>query len=111
MQVELPELVRIVRESKRRFSDREHLAFLRANPELNVERTAQGEIVIVAPASAEAGYRDWDVSGQLANWADGGGRGKAFSPVEERRGIQKRTGEGALKGFALNPRPIWQGLR
>jgi Uma2 family endonuclease len=31
--------------------------------------------------------------------------------VEERRGIQKLAGEGPVKGFVLNLRTIWQGLR
>lgn len=200
MHIEVREPVRILPDSKPRFSDREYLAFCRANPALNVERTAEGEIVIVAPASAESGYWEADVTGQLANWAGGDGRGKAFSPstqfflpdgsarspdaawvsnaslaklsraekrsfprlvpefiievrspsdrlkkaqakmeqwianrvklgwlidgdhetvyiyrrgepVEERRGIQKLAGEGPVKGFVLNLRPIWQGLR
>lgn len=198
--IEVSEPVRILPDSKRRFSDREYLAFCRANPELNVERTAEGEIVIVPPASSESSYREGDVTRQLFNWADEDGRGKAFSPsaqfllpdgsarspdaawvsnrilagisraekrsfphlvpefvievrspsdrlkkvqakmeqwiangvklgwlvdadhetvyiyrqrepVEERRGIQKLAGEGPVKGFVLNLRPIWQGLR
>ena len=200
MHIEVREPVRIPPDSKRRFSDREYLAFCRANPELKVERTAEGEIVIVAPASAESSYWEADVTRQLANWAEGDGRGKAFSPsaqfflpdgsarspdaawisnaplaqlsraekrsfphlvpdfvievrspsdrlkkaqakmeqwiangvkllwlidgdhetvyiyrrgepVEERWGIhQKLAGEGPVKGFVLNLRPIWQGL-
>jgi Uma2 family endonuclease len=200
MQVELREPVRILPDSRRRFSDGEYLAFCRANPDLNVERTAEGEIVIVAPVSSESSYREGKVLRYLDEWADEDGRGKAFNsnaqfmlpdgsarspdaawvsneslsrlsirekrsfphlvpefivevrspsdslkklktkmerwiangvqlgwliggdnqtvyihrrgePVEERRGIHKLAGEGPVKGFVLNLRPIWQGLR
>lgn len=197
--IEVSEPVRILPDSKRRFSDREYLAFCRANPELNVERTSEGEIVIVPPASPESSYREVNVGRYLVEWAEEDGRGKAFgssvqfflpdgsarspdaawvsnatlaklnraekrsfphlipefvvevrSPsdrlnkvkakmekwmangvklgwlidadhetvyiyrngeIEERRNIQKLAGEGPVKGFVLNLRSIWQGLR
>jgi Uma2 family endonuclease len=200
MHIEVSEPVRILPDSKRRFSDREYLAFCRANPELNVERTAEGEIEIGAAAGLESSYREVNVGRHLSEWAERDGRrqgfgatvqlmlpdGSARSPdaawvsnealaklvrrekrsfphlvpefvvevcsprdslkkakakmerwitngvqlgwmidgdhetvyiygrgehVEERRGIQRLAGEGPVKGFVLNLRPIWQGLR
>jgi Uma2 family endonuclease len=182
------------------FSDKTYFAFCMANPDLNVERTAEGEIVIVPPAGVESSYRNMSVAQQLANWTQRDDRGKAFDssaefmlpdgsalspdaawvsnrslaklnreqkrkfpplcpefvvevrspsdrlkkakekmdqwiangaqlgwlidadhrtvyvyrpgrPVESRRGIQRLEGEGPVKGFALQLRSIWQGLR
>lgn len=62
----------------RRVSVKEYLAFCRANPDLNTERTAEGEIVIVPPAGGESSHRSLDVATQLAVWARADGRGKTF---------------------------------
>src|SRR5215471_15770373 len=78
--VALPEheTVKLVFDSKRTRSDEEFAAFCRANPDLRVERTAKGEIIIVLPTSAEGSYRSGDAFYQLARWARRDGRGKAF---------------------------------
>jgi Uma2 family endonuclease len=76
--IAVSEPVRILPDSKRRFSDREYLAFCRANPELNVERTSEGEIVIVPPAGGESSYRNIKASRYLDDWAEKDGRGTAF---------------------------------
>jgi Uma2 family endonuclease len=55
-----------------------YLAFCRANPDLRVERTAEGEIVLMAPAGAESSYRSLDVASQLRAWARSDRRGRAF---------------------------------
>lgn len=49
-----------------------------ANPDLRLERTAEGEILITAPAGGETGYRNSEISGQLREWARQDGRGFAF---------------------------------
>ena len=61
-----------------KFSDHDYWAFCEANPDLRVERTAQGEIVIVPPASGESDYRSAEVIGDLRNWALRDGRGQTF---------------------------------
>ena len=63
---------------KQKLSDKEYFAFCAANPDLNVERTAEGEILIVPPAGFESSYREGRVFRQLADWADSDGRGKAL---------------------------------
>lgn len=57
--------------------DAAYLAFCRANPNLRVERTAEGEILIVPPAGFESSYRNSNVTAQLHKWAEEDGRGKA----------------------------------
>jgi Uma2 family endonuclease len=63
--------------SGEKFSDAAYLAFCRANPDLRVERTAEGEILIVPPAGFESSYRSLEVAAQLREWTEKDGRGKA----------------------------------
>ena len=42
----------------RRWSDAEYWAFCEANRNLHIERTPDGEIVIVPPAGGESDYRN-----------------------------------------------------
>jgi Uma2 family endonuclease len=74
--VTLPKLP--VRLAFDRRSDRAYVAFCEANPELFVERTAEGDVIIVPPAGGESDYRNANVITQLVNWATKDGRGRAF---------------------------------
>ncbi|MFN4279787.1 Uma2 family endonuclease [Thermosynechococcus sp.] len=38
------------------------------NPDLRLERSAQGELIAMAPAGSETGYRNADLLGQLWQW-------------------------------------------
>src|SRR5258708_37508042 len=66
-----------------RMSDDEYFEFCGANPDLCLERTAQGEIVIAPSPGGESSYRSGDASGQLGNWAKQDGCGKAFDSSAE----------------------------
>ena len=66
-----------------RMNDDEYYEFCMANADLRLERTAQGEIVIVPPAGWESDYRNTTVLGRLERWASRDGRGKAFGPTAE----------------------------
>lgn len=68
---------RIVFERKENASLDAYLAFCRANPDLRVERTAEGEIVLMPPAGFESSFRNSDVTAQLTVWARKDGRGVA----------------------------------
>jgi Uma2 family endonuclease len=59
-------------------SDDEFYAFCAANPDLRIERRAEGEIVIMPPAGGETSNRNMDLSSQLQVWTKRDGRGKAF---------------------------------
>src|SRR5258708_4576787 len=52
--------------------------FCQANDELQFERTAEGEILVMAPAGGESGYRELKASTQLDTWAERDGTGRAF---------------------------------
>jgi len=78
--VVLPELTssaRLTLDPEDRLSDDEYFDFCVANPDINFERTAQGEIVIVPPAGLESDERSLDAGGALRQWAKRDGRGKA----------------------------------
>ncbi len=66
-----------------RMNDDEYYAFCMANADLRLERTAQGEIIIVPPAGYESSYRSGDAFAQLRDWAKRDGRGKASDASAE----------------------------
>ena len=81
MQVALPKSglpAKILLNSRRKLSDEEFYNFCVQNPDLSIERTEEGEIVIVPPAGGESSFQSGDVFAQLRQWAKRDGRGKAF---------------------------------
>ena len=64
-------------------NDDEYFSFCEANPQLKIERTTKGEIVILPPAGGESDYRSLEVAGELRTWAKKDGRGKAFGSSVE----------------------------
>jgi Uma2 family endonuclease len=52
--------------------------FCQANDGWQFERTAQGEILVMAPAGGESGYREGKAFAQLDTWAELDGSGRAF---------------------------------
>ena len=73
MQVALPELA----------DDEAYFAFCVANPDLRIERTSEGEIVIAPPAGGESSYRSGLAFEQLFRWARRDPRGKAYNSSTE----------------------------
>ncbi|MGE3818284.1 MAG: Uma2 family endonuclease [Isosphaeraceae bacterium] len=49
-----------------------------ANPDLNLERDADGEVIVMAPAGMESGGRGLELGRQLGNWNKRTGLGFAF---------------------------------
>ena len=81
MQIALPDLnapATLILDRDHPITDEAYFAFCAANPELNVERTQDGEIVIVPPAGAESDFRSLKAGAILYEWARRDGRGKAF---------------------------------
>jgi Uma2 family endonuclease len=56
-------------------TDRLFLRLCGANPDLRLERTASGELIIRALAGSETGGRNLKIAQQLANWVDAAGQG------------------------------------
>ena len=59
-------------------SDEQFYAFFRTNPNLRIERSAQGEITVMPPAFADTGNRNGRIFQQLANWNDIDDNGECF---------------------------------
>jgi len=99
MQVSLPGLeapAKIVRDAP--FSERSYRAFCKANPDLRVERTSGGEIVVRPPVGLESSFREADLVTQLGVWTLRDGRGLMLSPS-----VQFRLPSGA----ARSPDAAW----
>ncbi len=64
-------------------SDKAYLAFCRANPDLWIERTAEGDVEIMPVAGAEADHRNVEVIAALVRWAQKDGRGKVSGPTAQ----------------------------
>ena len=68
----------LVLDRERRLTDEDYFDFCAANPNLNVERTSEGEIVIVPPAGGDSDFGTLEAGGELRQWAKSDGRGRAL---------------------------------
>jgi Uma2 family endonuclease len=82
----------------RPMGDDEFFEFCVRNPELRIERSAGGEIIIMPPAGFETGYRNNELCRQLGNWARADGRGVA---------LDSNTEYLLPDGSALSPDASW----
>jgi Uma2 family endonuclease len=81
MQIALPDLetsATLILDREHPLTDEAYFAFCVANPDLNVERMPEGEIIIVPPPGGESDFRSLEVGGELREWTKREGRGKAF---------------------------------
>ncbi|NJM49069.1 MAG: Uma2 family endonuclease [Alkalinema sp. RU_4_3] len=61
-----------------KMSEQQFYEFCRTNPDLRIEQTANGEVIVMSPAFSDTGNRNVKISQQLCNWADGDGTGEVF---------------------------------
>jgi Uma2 family endonuclease len=59
-------------------TDDQLFEFCQINSELQIEREANGDLTIMAPAATEAGEKDSELIYQLRGWAKKDGTGRAF---------------------------------
>ena len=64
-------------------TDDEFFDFCQLYPDFRIERSAEGEIIIMPPTGLETGFRNNHLSMQLLGWALRDGRGKAFDSNTE----------------------------
>jgi Uma2 family endonuclease len=84
MQILVEELERpMAIQWERGMTDDEYFQFCANNSELRVERTSEGDIVIMPPAGFESGHRNHELNRQLGNWALNDRRGQAFDSNTE----------------------------
>jgi len=63
---------------ERGMTDDEYYQFCTINPDLRIERTAEGDIVIMPPAGDESSFRNARLAVKLGIWTEEDGRGRAF---------------------------------
>lgn len=73
---EMPPLV--LKPGPLKIKDDEFFAFCQANRDVRIERTAKGDLVIMAPTGGESGSRSSEINYALRQWAKQGNRGVAF---------------------------------
>ena len=56
----------------------EFYEFCQVNPELRIERSAKGEVIIMSPAFSDSGNRNFNLAVQLGVWAEKDGTGIGF---------------------------------
>ncbi|MEM9905300.1 MAG: Uma2 family endonuclease [Cyanobacteria bacterium P01_D01_bin.44] len=59
-------------------SDGEFVEFCLANRELRIERTADGEIIVMPPAFSDTGNRNFNLAVELGKWTEIDGTGVGF---------------------------------
>jgi len=59
-------------------TDDEFFALCQLNRDLRFERTAEGDIIVMAPTGGETGNRNADITAQLVTWTKRDGTGAAF---------------------------------
>ncbi len=64
-------------------TDDEFFDFCQLYPDFRIERTAEGEVIIMPGTGLETGSRNNELSRQLGNWAIEDGRGTAFDSSTE----------------------------
>lgn len=64
--------------SARQMSYDQFYEFCRTNPELRIERRANGEVTVMPPAFSDTGNRNLKISQQVGNWADENDTGEVF---------------------------------
>ena len=79
-----------------------------ANRELRFERTAQGELLLMAPTAGETGRRNAKLTQHLANWADSDGSGLVF---DSSTGFVLPNGAMRSPDAAWLRRSQWESLR
>jgi Uma2 family endonuclease len=64
--------------TRRRVTREQYRAFCEANPDLRIERSAEGELIVMAPAHSRSGDQNAELTAQLRVWARQDGTGVAF---------------------------------
>ncbi len=59
-------------------NDDQLFEFCHRNPGLRIERTAEGDLILMSPATPESGRRNAQLTRLLANWAETDGTGIVF---------------------------------
>ena len=60
-------------------TDQQFYEFCQKNPELRIEQTAAGEVIVMPPAFSDTGNHNFKVSLEVGKWAEKDGTGEGFN--------------------------------
>jgi Uma2 family endonuclease len=69
--------------SRLRMNDEEFFEFCQLNPDLRIERTSEGDIIVMAPTGGKTGRRNARLNAAFVNWAERDGSGQFFDSSTE----------------------------
>lgn len=81
--------------------------FCQANPNLRIERSARGEVMIMSPAFSDTGNRNFNITVQLGVWAEQDGTGIGF---DSSSGFTLPNGATRSPDAAWIKRDRWEAL-
>ena len=61
-----------------KMTDEQFMAFCAQNRDLRIERSAEGDLIIMSPVKGDGGIKGAELTRQLANWAEADGTGRVF---------------------------------
>lgn len=85
----------------KKLSDEDFFEFCQANGEWRIERTSDGDIIIMPPTGGETGKRNFDLTAAFGTWAKADGTGVGFD---------SSTGFTLPNGAARSPDLAWVKL-
>ncbi len=88
-------------------SDREFFEFCRLNPDLRIERTSDGDLIIMPPTGGETGKRNFELTGIFRAWVEADGTGIGFDSLT---GFTLPSGDKRSPDLAWLLRSRWESL-
>ncbi|MGZ8848459.1 MAG: Uma2 family endonuclease, partial [Pyrinomonadaceae bacterium] len=64
--------------SKLRMNDDEFYEFCKLNPDLRIERTREGDLIVMAPTGVKTGNRNFKLIAAVSQWVEADGTGRGF---------------------------------
>ena len=93
--------------SQLRMTDEEFFEFCMLNPELRIERSSEGDIIVMAPTGGKSGRRNARLIAFLVSWAERDGSGQVFDSSTEFI-LPNRAGRAPDASWVRNER--WDAL-
>lgn len=62
----------------RKLDDEDFFALCQANQDVRIERTTNGDLIIMPPTGGKTGTRNFHLTGKFSNWVEADGAGKGF---------------------------------
>jgi Uma2 family endonuclease len=91
----------------KRLSEDDFFAFCQANSDWRIERTSEGEIIVMPPAGGETGRRNFTLNGLFFQWVEKDGRGLSF---DSSTGFTLPNGAVRSPDLAWVRRERWEAL-